>query len=320
MCQVALGEAVKIVFNGPSSRSTCSTPTALVTALFGLTPAEARVFEQIVAGRTVAEASDALNVEHSTVRTHLLRLFEKTGVRRQTELVRLAGHTTSIEYDAELSTTSGLILLYGSAPRPVLDQARDRALHATALSPNEACCHRILALILMYRDRGDYDAAAQHFARALDLNPYDADTLAQTGFFQAIRGNGDAGLALLDQAFYLNPMHPAWYYFDRGEALLVVGRYQEAAAAFSCLPRKDAWHWARLAACYALAGDDDRARACAREGRQLEPDLTVQAISADLRLKVLMTRNGFDPVENVPAETKRRQLSRVIYIKRPNHR
>jgi DNA-binding CsgD family transcriptional regulator len=65
-------------------------PTALVAALFGLTPAEARVFEHIVAGRTVAETSDALKIERSTVRTHLLRLFEKTGVRRQAELVQLA--------------------------------------------------------------------------------------------------------------------------------------------------------------------------------------------------------------------------------------
>ncbi|WP_049802338.1 helix-turn-helix transcriptional regulator [Mesorhizobium opportunistum] len=65
-------------------------PTALVAALFGLTPAEARVFEQIAAGRTVEETSDVLDIGRSTVRTHLLRLFEKTGVRRQAELVQLA--------------------------------------------------------------------------------------------------------------------------------------------------------------------------------------------------------------------------------------
>jgi DNA-binding CsgD family transcriptional regulator len=65
-------------------------PTELAAALFGLTPAEARVFEQIVAGRTVSEASDALGVERATIKTHLLRLFGKTGVRRQAELVQLA--------------------------------------------------------------------------------------------------------------------------------------------------------------------------------------------------------------------------------------
>jgi DNA-binding CsgD family transcriptional regulator/PAS domain-containing protein len=70
-------------------------PTALVAALFRLTPAEARVFEQIAAGRTVEETSDALDIGRSTVRTHLLRLFEKTGVRRQAELVHLAASLAS---------------------------------------------------------------------------------------------------------------------------------------------------------------------------------------------------------------------------------
>ncbi|MBZ9996465.1 helix-turn-helix transcriptional regulator [Mesorhizobium sp. BH1-1-4] len=65
-------------------------PTALVAALFGLTPAEARVFEQIAVGRTVEETSEVLSIGRSTVRTHLLRLFEKTGARRQAELVQLA--------------------------------------------------------------------------------------------------------------------------------------------------------------------------------------------------------------------------------------
>ncbi|WP_293977487.1 helix-turn-helix transcriptional regulator [Sphingomonas sp.] len=65
-------------------------PTRLAAALFAFTPAEARVFEQIAIGRTVTEASEALDVERSTVRTHLLRLFEKTGTKRQAELIQLA--------------------------------------------------------------------------------------------------------------------------------------------------------------------------------------------------------------------------------------
>jgi DNA-binding CsgD family transcriptional regulator/PAS domain-containing protein len=59
-------------------------------ALFGLTPAEARVFEGLAAGGTPTEIARALGVAPSTVRTHLLRLFAKTGVRRQAELVQLA--------------------------------------------------------------------------------------------------------------------------------------------------------------------------------------------------------------------------------------
>jgi DNA-binding CsgD family transcriptional regulator/PAS domain-containing protein len=62
----------------------------LVTALYGLTPAEARVFVQVADGRTPAEAADALGVAPSTLHTHLLRVFAKLGVHRQADLVRLA--------------------------------------------------------------------------------------------------------------------------------------------------------------------------------------------------------------------------------------
>lgn len=66
------------------------TPTEMVAALFDLTPAEARVFALIVARHTVVETAAALGIERSTVKTHLLRLYDKIGVRRQSELVQVA--------------------------------------------------------------------------------------------------------------------------------------------------------------------------------------------------------------------------------------
>ena len=74
-----------------------SSPTAsrgrsadLVKALYALTPAETRVFELISAGRTLQESAIALGISASTLKTHLLRIFTKVGVRRQADLVRLA--------------------------------------------------------------------------------------------------------------------------------------------------------------------------------------------------------------------------------------
>lgn len=65
-------------------------PTQVFAALFGLTPGEGRVFDHIAAGRSVTQTAEALGVEGSTVKTHLLRLYDKTGVRRQAELVHMA--------------------------------------------------------------------------------------------------------------------------------------------------------------------------------------------------------------------------------------
>lgn len=65
-------------------------PTEIVAALFGLTPAESRVFDRIVGGQTVTETAAALGVEASTIKTHMLRVYEKTGVRRRSELQQIA--------------------------------------------------------------------------------------------------------------------------------------------------------------------------------------------------------------------------------------
>jgi len=63
-----------------------------VAAAFGLTPAESRVAVQLAAGASVPETADTLGVARSTVRTHLLQVFQKVGVNRQQDLAfALAG-------------------------------------------------------------------------------------------------------------------------------------------------------------------------------------------------------------------------------------
>lgn len=62
----------------------------LLAAIFGLTRAERRVLEQIAGGKTSRQVADALGVAPSTIKTHILRLFAKTGVRRQADLVALS--------------------------------------------------------------------------------------------------------------------------------------------------------------------------------------------------------------------------------------
>jgi DNA-binding CsgD family transcriptional regulator len=56
---------------------------------YNLTPAELRVLLAIVEIGGVPEVADALGVADTTVKTHLGRLFEKTGTGRQADLVKL---------------------------------------------------------------------------------------------------------------------------------------------------------------------------------------------------------------------------------------
>ncbi len=51
---------------------------------------EARVFKKTAAGWEVKQVAEHLGVAQSTIQTHIRRLFLKTGVRRQIDLVRIA--------------------------------------------------------------------------------------------------------------------------------------------------------------------------------------------------------------------------------------
>jgi DNA-binding CsgD family transcriptional regulator len=63
----------------------------LAIALFGLTIREAHVVGQLCEGRSIVEIAARLGVVPETVRFHLKSIFEKTGARRQAELVGLLG-------------------------------------------------------------------------------------------------------------------------------------------------------------------------------------------------------------------------------------
>lgn len=55
---------------------------------FGLTIREAMFAAEIISGDGIQAAADRLKITRSTARTHLSRIFDKTGTRKQAELVR----------------------------------------------------------------------------------------------------------------------------------------------------------------------------------------------------------------------------------------
>jgi DNA-binding CsgD family transcriptional regulator/PAS domain-containing protein len=64
-------------------------PEAVLTTLFELTPAEARVLVTIGSGSSPAKTAIALGVSENTLKTHLNRIYAKTGRARQADLVKL---------------------------------------------------------------------------------------------------------------------------------------------------------------------------------------------------------------------------------------
>lgn len=61
----------------------------LLEALYGLTPAEAKLVTALAGGKRLNEIAKDHGVSKNTLRTQLNRAFEKTGTHRQAELIRL---------------------------------------------------------------------------------------------------------------------------------------------------------------------------------------------------------------------------------------
>jgi DNA-binding CsgD family transcriptional regulator len=64
-------------------------PADALALLYDLTPAEKRICELIADGETQSAIASTLGIARGTVKTHVLRIFNKTGCKRQVDLVKL---------------------------------------------------------------------------------------------------------------------------------------------------------------------------------------------------------------------------------------
>jgi DNA-binding CsgD family transcriptional regulator len=79
--------AVSIAFADPERAPEADAD--LLARLYGFTPREAAVAALLVRGRSPAETAAGLAMTENTIRTHIRHIFDKTGVDRLAELVRL---------------------------------------------------------------------------------------------------------------------------------------------------------------------------------------------------------------------------------------
>src|SRR5262249_1535325 len=80
-------------------KATMETPAApeVIARTFTLTPTELRVLLAVVEIGGIPEVASTLGVAETTIKTHVKRLFEKTGAGRQADLVKLvAGYSTPL--------------------------------------------------------------------------------------------------------------------------------------------------------------------------------------------------------------------------------
>ncbi len=82
----AMPLAVALITDPERRRPTCS---ELLSQIYKLTPKEAMLGTKIAEGESIRQAAEELSITYETARTHLSRIFSKTGTSRQAELVML---------------------------------------------------------------------------------------------------------------------------------------------------------------------------------------------------------------------------------------
>ncbi len=89
----AVGHATVIVFiNDPEQKA--ALPSEVLRMLFGLTTSEARLAVTLLEGSSLSEAALIHEVGQETVRTQVKSIFQKTGTKRQGDLIRLLAGLT----------------------------------------------------------------------------------------------------------------------------------------------------------------------------------------------------------------------------------
>ena len=82
------GQPAAVVYIRDAAGKSMTSITA-AKQLFNLTPSETALAMELANGLSLEEAAEALDIRRNTARAHLRSIFCKTGVRRQTELVRI---------------------------------------------------------------------------------------------------------------------------------------------------------------------------------------------------------------------------------------
>ena len=82
-----MAHPMALIFVGDSDDRSPA-PAETLAKLYGLTPAEARLVEGLLAGETLQDYADRPAVSLHTAKTHLKHVFAKTGTGRQANLIR----------------------------------------------------------------------------------------------------------------------------------------------------------------------------------------------------------------------------------------
>lgn len=159
---------------------------------------------------------------------------------------------------------------YSLAPAEVLQRTLDYSRRAVELAPLDGRTHSGLG----YNQAicGEFALGEANVRFGLHLNPSSVDCLFDLAVLVLLRGRPLEVLRLLDEAADLCPLRIGYDAQLRGEALFMLGRYNEAADTFQRLPSLSNRRRVMLAAMLARASRDSEAVALIEKVMSDQPD------------------------------------------------
>jgi len=153
-----------------------------------------------------------------------------------------------------------------------------------SISLNESSvAHGLLSWL--YLITGVHEKALLEGERSIAVAPNSADAHAFYAFSLAFAGEPKKAMSRIESALRLNPFPPSWYFLVSGIAYRLLGRYEEAIAAYkkaiSIEPGNLSAHVA-LATVYALDGREMEAQGEAEEVLRIEPKFSVERYAKSL--------------------------------------
>ena len=154
-----------------------------------------------------------------------------------------------------------------------LDDCRADCSKAVELDPLDAELHRLMIGTSIFQRR--FDLAHFHLDRMRALNPNDCHMLIKSGYWLSFLGDRDRAITNIELSMRRNPLHPPWYWRDKGIVLFDRGDYGAAWTALNLGPFYRHTELVYRAACLAGLGDLHEAKAVVARLHREYPDTTL---------------------------------------------
>jgi adenylate cyclase len=162
---------------------------------------------------------------------------------------------------------------WAAAPEVCLDRAITLAIEAITHDNLDARGYSELGFGHLYKK--EHDASVAAYERAIELNPNDADILAEMSLSLSYSGEAERAIQLMKRAMRLNPYFPDWYLWYLGNHYFTTGDYVETVGTLNKMRDKSEAH-RLLSSSYALLGQMREARYHARQVLAVQPDFSIE--------------------------------------------